>query len=70
LDYLLEEESDTDAEKEKQFCKDMLATDSKSELIRRWDQRSKDVLSIYEPEGEEQPVPFLPVFRGEERFQK
>jgi hypothetical protein len=67
LDYLSGEESDADAEKEKQFCKDMLATDSKSELIRRWDQRPKGVLPVHEPEGEKQPVPFLPVLRVEER---
>src|ERR1700712_2888037 len=48
----------------------MLATDSKSELIRRWDRRPKDVLPIHKPEGEKQLVSFLPVFRGEERLQQ
>ncbi|KAF2259803.1 hypothetical protein CC78DRAFT_548039 [Lojkania enalia] len=46
LDYLSEEESDADAEREKRFCKDVLATDSKSELIRMWDQRLYDVLPL------------------------
>ncbi|PVH90438.1 hypothetical protein DM02DRAFT_502344, partial [Periconia macrospinosa] len=56
LDYLLEEESDTDAEREKQFCKDMLATDSKSELIRMWDERPDGVLDLPDAEGEKQPL--------------
>jgi len=54
LDYLSEEEPDADAEREKQFCKDMLATDSKSELIRMWDQRSNDILPLPSARGDEQ----------------
>jgi hypothetical protein len=49
------------AEREKQFCKDMLATDSKSKLIRRWDERPKGVLHVHEPEGENQSLLFLPI---------
>ena len=54
LDYLSKEESDTVAEREKQFCKDMLATDSKSELIRMWNQRPNDVLPLHSASGDEQ----------------
>jgi hypothetical protein len=53
LNYLLEEEFDADAEREKQFCKDMLVTDSKVELIRMWDQRPCDVLPLHHARGEE-----------------
>jgi hypothetical protein len=53
LDYLSGDESDADAEKEKQFCKDMLATDSKSELIRRWDERPDGVLPLPKDKEEE-----------------
>lgn len=53
LDYLSEEEPDADAEREKQFCKDMLAIDSTSELIRMWDQRSNDTLPLPSARGDE-----------------
>jgi hypothetical protein len=70
LDYLAGEESDADAEKEKQFLKDMLATDSKSGLIRTWDARPEGVLHVHKTEGETQPVPFLPSLRGDDRSQQ
>ncbi|CAI6342342.1 unnamed protein product [Periconia digitata] len=54
LDYLSEGESDVDAEREKQFCKDMLAIDSRSELIRMWEHRPDDILPLPSMGGDKQ----------------
>ena len=53
LDYLSGVDSDIDTQMERNFCKDMLATDSKSELIQRWDERPVNVLRCHSSRGQE-----------------
>jgi hypothetical protein len=69
LDYLAGDGSDADAEKEKRFLKELLATDSKSDLIRKWDTRPEGVFNTVRPEEGQQPVPCLPVPNEEDRSQ-
>lgn len=56
LDYISDEGSDPDAEREKQFYKDMLATESKSELIQMWEQHAHNILSLPGVNVEDQPL--------------
>lgn len=54
LDYLSDEDSDADTEREKQFYKDMLAIDSKSALIRVWEDRPSNILPLPSAGGDKQ----------------
>lgn len=65
LDYLTATDADPTAEKEKNFCMDMLAANSKAALIQMWNNRPGDVLPIRKsPEEDPQISLFFTSTKG------